>query len=130
MSMDSIKAKLRKGLNYFLVTVVVIIVAAYLICGYGYGSGSQAGVLMKFSKKGLVFKTYEGELNTGGMGNIANTAQMNQIWNFSVTDPAIADSLINLSGRRVSLHYKQILKQMPWQGETNLFVDGFTVLPN
>jgi hypothetical protein len=64
----------------------------------------------------------------GGMGNLPNTAQMNMQWNFSVNDQAVADTLMNLEGRKVSLHYKEIIKNMPWQGETKYFVDGVKLI--
>lgn len=90
--------------------------------------GYRAGVLYKFASKGLVFKTYEGELNIGGVGNIPNTAQMNQIWDFSVKNQRTADTLTHLEGRKVSLHYRKVLKSMFWQGETKYFVDGVQVI--
>ena len=60
----------------------------------------------------------------GGLGNIPNTAQMNQIWEFSVMDHAVADTLMQLEGRKVSLHYREVVKNLFWQGETHYFVDG------
>jgi hypothetical protein len=35
---------------------------------------------------------------------------------------------MNLEGRKVSLHYKEIIKNMPWQGETKYFVDGVKLI--
>ncbi|MCW5909314.1 MAG: hypothetical protein KIS94_15715 [Chitinophagales bacterium] len=118
-----------KKAGLFLVGILLIgSVVTLLVFSFTYSEGNRAGVLIKFSKKGYVFKTYEGELNIGGMGNIPNTAQMNVIWQFSVKDKAIADSLMGLEGRKVSLHYKEKIKAMFWQGETNYFVDGVEVL--
>jgi hypothetical protein len=117
-----------KWLMIFIVAIVVITAITFMIFNYTYSEGNRAGVMIKFSKKGYIFKTYEGELNIGGMGNIPNTAQMNQIWDFSVRDPAIADTLMHLEGRKLSLHYRQVVKNLTWQGETNYFVDGVQVL--
>ena len=111
-----------------LLVLVAIIALMFLGFNYTYNDGKRAGVLIKFSKKGYIFKTYEGELNTGGMGNIPNTAQANEIWYFSVRDQATADSLMNLEGMKVRLHFKQIEKNMPWQGDTRYFVDGVQVI--
>ena len=122
------KSKLKKGLYIFLAVVVTAVAITFLVFNYTYSEGNRAGVLMKFSKKGMIFKTYEGELNIGGIGNVPGTAQMNQIWTFSVKDQAVADSLMNMEGRKVSLHYRQILKNMPWQGETDYFVDGAKII--
>jgi hypothetical protein len=125
------KPKWRKYLNIFLVTLLLIAaIAIYFTYFFTYSEGNRAGVLIKFSKKGYVFKTYEGELNVGGMGNLPNTAQMNQIWLFSVSNQAVADSLMLLEGKKVSLHYNQVEKPLPWNGETTSYVDGFKVLGN
>ena len=122
------KPKWRKWLFIFLAVVVGVTAIVFASFNYTYSEGNRAGVLVKFSKKGYIFKTYEGELNMGGVGNLPNTAQVNQIWLFSVSNRAVADSLMNMEGKKVSLHYRQISKNMPWQGETNSFVDGFKVL--
>jgi hypothetical protein len=124
------KSKLRKGLFYFLAALVIAFVLSFFIFNFTYSEGNRAGVLMKFSKKGYVFKTYEGDLNIGGVGNVSGTAQMNQVWQFSVKDQAVADSLMTMEGKKVSLHYRQILKNMWWQGETDYFVDGVKVIGN
>lgn len=118
----------RKFLLWFFGLFLVGIIATILIFNITYSEGNRAGVLMKFSKKGYIFKTYEGELNIGGIGNIPNTAQMNQIWEFSVTKPAIADTLMQLEGRKVSLHYREVVKNLFWQGETHYFVDGAKII--
>ncbi len=112
--------KILVGIVFLLVLALVI---TFLVFNFTYSEGSRAGVLMKFSKRGYVFKTYEGELNTGGVGNIANTAQLNQVWDFSVKDESFADTLHLYEGKRVILFYKQKIKHLPWQGETDYFVN-------
>ena len=125
------KPKWRKWLFIFLTVVVIVGIAVpYFLFYYTYSEGNRAGVLIKFSKKGYVFKTYEGELNIGGMGNLPGTAQVNQIWLFSVKNRATADSLMGLEGRKVSLHYNEVNRSLPWQGESHYFVDGYKVLGN
>ena len=119
---------LRKILFGILGLLVVGLVIAYLVFNFTYSEGSRAGVLMKFSKRGYVFKTYEGELNVGGVGNIANTAQVNQVWDFSVKDHGFADTLHQYEGKRVILFYEQKVKHLPWQGETDYFVNKVQVV--
>jgi hypothetical protein len=118
----------RKIIIIVALIILVITAITFLIFNYTYSEGNRAGVVVKFSKKGYLLKTYEGELNMGGMGNLPNTAQQNMLWNFSVKDQAVADTLMNLEGRKVSLHYKEIIKNMPWQGETKYFVDGVKLI--
>lgn len=123
------KKSLGKRIALILLGVIVVgLAVTYFVFNFTYSEGNRAGVLIKFSKKGYVFKTYEGELNIGGMGNIPNTAQLNQIWDFSSRDNAVADSLMKLEGKKVSLHYREVIKNLPWDGETKYFVDAVKVL--
>ncbi len=110
------KSSGRKWILILLAVVVAGLGITYLIFNYTYSEGSRAGVLIKFSKKGYVFKTFEGELNIGGMGNIPNTAQVNSIWTFSVRDNATANAMMKLEGKKVSLHYKEVIKNLVWDG--------------
>ncbi|MBI5916392.1 MAG: hypothetical protein HY842_13525 [Bacteroidetes bacterium] len=106
--------------------IVVLVFGGYLFFNYGavYSDGYRDGTLIKFSRKGYVFKTYEGELNQGGIANPApGTAMVNQIWHFSVKEKAVADKLDTLGGKVVRLHYKQYNKMFFWEGETHYLVD-------
>ncbi len=118
------KSKWKKRLFFTFLILILAFVAYIFICGITYSSGTRTGVVIKLSQKGVLFKTYEGELNIGGMGNIPNTAQVNSMWEFSVRDNNIADSLMKLEGKKVSLHYKEVVKNLVWDGETKYFVDG------
>ncbi len=116
---------LRSIFIWLLVILAVGIAATLFVFNFTYSEGNMAGTVIRFSKKGYVFKTYEGEMNLGGMNNINNnTVQVNSLWYFSVKDEATAQKLIKLQGKKVSVHYSEVIKQMPWQGETKYFVDG------
>jgi hypothetical protein len=90
---------------------------------WSYSDGDRGGVLQKFSRKGWVCKTYEGEL---AMYIVAGVAP--QIWQFSVRDPKVAEQLGSFVGERVQLHYTEHVG-VPTNcfGETGYFVDR--VLP-
>lgn len=122
------KSPFKKIVAIFFLIVLIVLTALYFIFNFTYSEGNRAGVLIKFSKKGYVFKTYEGELNIGGLGNVPNTAQMDNHWEFSVRNNAIADTLMQLEGKKVSLHYNEVVKNMFWDGETKYFVDGVKVI--
>ncbi len=123
------KKSIGKRIALILLGLIVVgLAVTYFVFNFTYSEGNRAGVLIKFSKKGYIFKTHEGELNIGGMGNIPNTAQLNQMWFFSVRDGAIADSLMTMEGKKVALHYREVIKNLPWDGETKYFVDGVKVL--
>ena len=85
-------------------------------CGT-YSEGERSGELVKFSKKGLVCKTWEGQMNTGGVSNgAANT------WEFTVEDEGVAKILQNKLGQKIDVNYKQEVMTGPCRSETNYFV--------
>ncbi len=108
---------------FFLVLILIVAVllfAAYVWTAlhYNYSDGERAGYVQKFSRKGWVCKTWEGEL---AMANLPGT--MPQIFAFSVRDPAVADRINKSMGGRVRLHYEQH-PGLPTDcfGETEYFV--------
>lgn len=119
----------KKIVLIFILLVIVGLGAWYGISNWERGNEAKAGVLIQFGQRGLAIKTYEGQLNIGGMNTVPSTAQANQIWNFSVRDKAVAEQLMGMTGRKVSLHYIEVVNSMPWQGQTNYFVDKVELLP-
>lgn len=109
---------------FLLVVLLVIGGIGYFNYGAVYSDGYRAGTLIKFSRKGFIMKTYEGEINQGGIINpTPGTAMVNQIWTFSVKNKEVAKKLEKLEGKVVRLHYKQYNKMLPWEGDTNYLVD-------
>ena len=43
---------------------------------------------------------------------------------FSVTDKRVADQLMNLQGRQITVHYKEKNGALPWRGDSNYVVDS------
>jgi hypothetical protein len=109
----------------WLVAIIVIFLAIYIFINvsYTYSDGNRAGKLMKFSHKGYIFKTYEGELNLGGINTTTGGVMINNIWTFSVVDKDVADSLFKLEGREISIHYKEKISTLPWRGDSKYIVD-------
>ena len=106
--------------------IIVVVLAIFFFARYSYtySEGNRAGRLIKFAKQGFMFKTYEGEMNLGGVSNAANNSMMmNYMWDFSVNDQSVADSLLKLEGREISVHYKQKMGKLPWRGDTKYIVD-------
>jgi hypothetical protein len=91
---------------------------------YSYSDGDRAGVLQKFSKRGWVCKTWEGEIAMYVVGGVAP-----QIWNFSVRDDAVAAQLQAAVGQQVRLHYSEH-RGLPTNcfGETDYFVNRVEVV--
>jgi hypothetical protein len=85
---------------------------------YTYSHGERAGYVQKFSQKGWICKTWEGEL---AMVNLPGA--MPEIFRFTVRDDALAQQIERAMGRRVSLSYDQHVG-LPTScfGETQYFV--------
>lgn len=119
--------------KFFLAFLGIILVLGILFVianvTFTYSEGNRAGRLIKFSSRGYVFKTYEGEINLGGVTNAANgNIMMNYMWDFSVADPIVADSLSKLEGKDIRVHYKEKLTKLPWRGETKFIVDNVELI--
>lgn len=104
----------------------LLILAAYLafVLSWSYSDGERAGYLQKFSRKGWVCKTYEGEL---AMTTVPGVAPV--LWPFTVRDAAVAAQINTLLGKRIVLHYEEH-RGIPTNcyGETNHFVTRVQVI--
>ena len=108
-----------------LVTLLIFGLSAYLLIAFNwsYSDGNRAGYIQKFSEKGWVCKTYEGEL---AMTTVPGVAPV--LWSFTVRDTQVAAELDKVLGKRVILHYKEY-RYLPTTcfGETDYFVDRVEV---
>jgi hypothetical protein len=96
----------------------------WVALSWAYSDGERAGLLQKFSRKGWVCKTYEGELALYVVAGVQP-----EIWHFTVRDAALAGRLAALVGQRVQLHYTE--HRGLWTecfGETGYFVDRINVV--
>lgn len=110
-----------KGLFIFLFVIILgFALWSWITLTYTYASGERAGFVQKFSKKGWVCKTWEGEL---AMVNLPGA--MPEIFYFTVRDDSVAKKIEQIIGRRVSLSYEQHVG-VPTScfGETGHFVNG------
>jgi hypothetical protein len=83
---------------------IVILVFGYfwLVLHWNYSTGERAGWVQKFSKKGWLCKTWEGE-----MAMVSMPGAMSEKFYFTVWDDAVAGELNKAMGKRVSLHYEE-----------------------
>ncbi|MBS0580331.1 MAG: hypothetical protein JSR36_13840 [Proteobacteria bacterium] len=106
-----------------LTIIVVVIVAAFaLLCWvsltYTYSEGERAGYVQKFSHRGWLCKTWEGE-----MAMVTQPGTVAEKFPFTVRDDAVARTINTTIGKRVALHYEQH-KWVPTScfGDTEYFV--------
>lgn len=112
----------RKVAFITVISIVAGFAVFYFICGMTYSEGTRSGILTKVSKKGYVFKTFEGELNIGGINQGDGTIMPNTVFKFSVYDEKTYHALDSLQGRKVVVGYRQVIKNFFWQGESDYFV--------
>jgi hypothetical protein len=128
-----VASKKRKRRRWALIVLGVVVVVPSLLMAawiamalhWSYSEGNRAGYIQKFSHKGWVCKTWEGELQTS---NIPGSAP--QLFNFSVRDDSVAKQITRLMGSRASVTYQEH-RGIPGTcfGETNYFVTGAQVVP-
>lgn len=82
-----------------------------------YSDGYRSGQLIKISRRGVIFKTYEGTLNLSPNG-------MMTAWDFSAKNGEVSRKLEGLDGKLVRVHYVQRYQKFFWQGDTEYIVDG------
>ena len=119
----------RRGWRFGRILLTVLVLAVLLgalwtwfSLSWAYSEGERAGVLQKFSKKGWICKTYEGELAQYVVGGVAP-----QIWYFSTRDDKVAEQLSAAVGDHIRLHYTEH-RAVPTAcfAETPYFAEGFT----
>ncbi len=125
----SIGSGVKKTKSFFRKVIIgsivlfILSIGVYMIyANWTYSEGTRAGNLIKISKKGYIFKTYEGQLKLGGI-DLSNPEEgMSDSWSFSVRDEGVFKELEKRQGQKVVLRYKQINHAMPWQGDTDYYI--------
>lgn len=111
----SLSILLLAGLGYF----------SFIYFGV-YSEGVRAGTIIKLSKKGVMFKTWEGQLNIRSFGAVNSKNELSEIFEFSIeSDQVQLIKLlqeVSLSGERINLHYIERYRALPWRGSTKYFV--------
>jgi hypothetical protein len=106
-----------------LIPVLFFILYTVSALSWSYSEGTRAGYLQKFSRKGWLCKTWEGELALTTVPGVAPT-----LWNFTVRSDAAARQINIAAGRRVVVYYREH-RGIPSRcfGETNYFVDSIRI---
>ena len=117
--------------GFILPLLFILVAGAVLAVGYGfavwnysYSEGERAGVVQKFSKKGWVCKTWEGELNM-----VVLPGGLPEKFFFTVWDDAAAANINRNVGKRVTLHYvEKVGLPTTCFGETRHYVNKLSPL--
>jgi hypothetical protein len=96
--------------------LLVVLALTLTGCGMEYSDGTRVGVIKKFSKKGFMCKTWEGEMLLS-----AENVMQPETWNFSVESDKVAEEIKAAlsSGKRVELVYIQKLFNPPCTPESS-----------
>jgi len=86
-----------KKFLYWTVALLVVVLTVFIYWKYvyTYGEGYRAGMLQKFSYKGTIFKTYEGELILSSIKSNQDVSLASEKFFFSVEDKAVAHRFFN-----------------------------------
>jgi hypothetical protein len=121
-AMDNAKQKtrffLRRALWIGLVALLLGMVGYYLWRTYEYSDGTRTGMLFKASHKGLIVKTYEGQLHVGGSMMMSDKS----VFDFSIKNADVYKKAQQFEGKNVRIHYKELNDAFFWQGDTNYIV--------
>lgn len=109
-----------------LLTLTVILLITFSFFYWGvYENGLMAGKVLRISKKGFVFKTYEGKLNLETFGALKGVSPIAESFDFSVeaSELELIKQLedVSLSGERINLYFTKRYMAFPWRGETKYF---------
>ncbi|MEO1256291.1 MAG: 6-phosphogluconate dehydrogenase [Bacteroidota bacterium] len=125
-------SKFKKTLLKISMALVVILIVVFLFLNFAnFSSGYRAGTPIKVSHKGVLFKTWEGQLNVGGLTNSAQGA-IPTTWEFSIESnnvevrEKIEEAITK--GKRVKLNYEEKFVKFFWKGDTKYFVKEVEIL--
>ncbi|MFZ2339279.1 MAG: hypothetical protein WAW07_06080 [Bacteroidales bacterium] len=117
--------KTKRIFNWALgILLVLLAVFIYFKFFFTYSEGYRAGLLQKFSNKGVFFKTYEGELILSSVSSTANVAIASEKFLFSVLEKDMTMSYDTMQGRNVIVHYIEKKGAVPWRGDSRYLVDS------
>jgi hypothetical protein len=126
--MTSVAKTSKKILKWLAFLVVLFLVSFfYWKYFYTYSEGYRAGLLQKFSSKGNLFKTYEGEMILSSVSSNKDVAIASEKFLFSLSNKSLVRQFDTLQGENVIVHYKQKNAIVFWRGDSAYLVDSVRV---
>jgi hypothetical protein len=118
----------KKILRWVIIVIAIIVISMiYVKYFYTYSEGYRAGLLQKFSHKGAIFKTYEGEIILSSVSSNRDVALASEKFLFSVTNKSLVRQFDTLQGQPVIVHYRQKNAPVFWRGDSPYLVDSIKV---
>jgi hypothetical protein len=121
--------KKTKRIIKWMLALLIIFLGTFIYWKYfyTYSEGYRAGLLQKFSNKGAIFKTYEGEMILSSVSSTANVALASEKFFFSVPNKNLSIQFDTLQGRNVIVHYTEKNGPVFWRGDSKYLVDSIAV---
>jgi hypothetical protein len=109
--------------------IVFLVIAGFIYFKYfyTYSEGYRAGLLQKFSNKGSIFKTYEGEIILSSVSSTRDVTLASEKFYFSLINKKLIRQFDMLQGQNVIVHYKQKNGAIFWRGDSEYLVDSVRV---
>jgi hypothetical protein len=114
-----------KWLLFFIVIICGVLI--YWKYFYTYSEGYRAGLLQKFSSKGMLFKTYEGEMILSSVSSNRDVALASEKFLFTLINTSLVRQFDTLQGQMVIVHYRQKNGTIFWRGDSPYLVDSVKV---
>jgi hypothetical protein len=105
---------------FIIISILALAGISYGLVTIPYSQGVRSGTLVKLSKKGVLYSTYEGTLDLGSGDQLT--------WNFSIHNKDIGEKLVSLSGKKVKLNYDELFFKLFY--ETKYNVKDFSLIRN
>lgn len=110
-----------------VIGIPILVMAAWfaITMNWAYSRGERAGFIQKFSQKGWLCKTWEGEI---AMVNMPGASQ--ERFSFTVRSDSVAREITRMMGSRVALDYEEH-RGVPTScfGDTHYYVTGVKAVP-
>lgn len=121
----TLKDRFRRGMRWFIAIVAVVAVGAFTVRYYVPHTTETRtrGYLRQVDKRGLIFRTFEGEMITEG--HLTDKATIYQKdFTFSIPSDSLAYAMQALqgSGKMVEVTSKSYYGTLPWRGASKTVV--------
>ena len=120
--------KIKRFFRWLIFLFVIILgIFIYFKYFFTYSEGYRAGLLQKFSNKGVIVKTYEGEMILSSVSSTRDVALASEKFQFTVTNKNLIREFDTLQGENIIVHYRQKKGAIFFRGDSPYLVDSIKV---